>query len=189
MKRLVSALAMGGLVSLASASNATAIPIYSDFIQAFQDVTFFGSGILTGAPDNGGAFLSNTFDPPTNLGFITARFTGGLGNGPGDDIVIYDCCGGGSPSASEFANVFVSTDGLAFTFLGAYGAGVNSFDLSGVFAGPVYFVKIVNTSSSDSPDIDAFQGNYEAEVVPEPTTLALLGAGLVALRARRRRTS
>ncbi len=46
--------------------------------------------------------------------------------------------------------------------------------------------------SSGEPDgfgIDNAVYSPESAAVPEPTTLALLGAGLVALRARRRRTS
>lgn len=184
MQRFVKALAMGALVALASTTQATAAPIYADFIDEFQDVTFFGSGILTSVRDDGGAWLSNTPDPPTNLGFITAGFTVGLGDGPGDDIVIHDCCGGpGLPDSNELADVFVSTDGLSFTFLGNYGAGVNAFELSGVFSGAVHFVKIVNTSTQDSPDIDAFQGNH---AIPEPSTLGLLTLGLSGLGFRRR---
>ena len=162
---------LGGM--FAPLTAAVAAPVYADFIADTQDVIFYGSGVLTGAPDNGGAFLSNTFDPPTNLGFITAGFTMGLLNGAGDDIVIHDCCGGSSPSSDEFADVFVSNDGMSFTFLGAYGNGVNSFDLQGIFALPVHYVKIVNTGRENSPDIDAFQGNY----VPEPSC----GVALVAL--------
>jgi hypothetical protein len=41
--------------------------------------------------------------------------------------------------------------------------------------------------SGDSVGFDRLQ--YEAEAVPEPTTLALFGAGLVALRARRKRSA
>jgi hypothetical protein len=171
-------LGCAALCILASSGSVSAA-IFADFIDETQDVVSFGSGILTGAPDEGGAFLSNTFDPPTNLGFITAGFTPGLTNGPGDDIVIYDAIGG-FPSGDEMADVFVSTDGGAFTFLGEYGAGVNSFDLNGVFGGVVHYVKIVNTATENSPDIDAFQGNY---AVPEPSAAILAALGIVGLTA------
>jgi hypothetical protein len=176
-------------VAFAACSGiAAAAPIYANSATT-QDVIFFGSGILTGAPDNGGAFLSNTFDPPTLAGSITAGFSGGLVDGAGVDLVIYDCCGGGGlPLTNEFADVFVSTDGVGFTLLGAYGGPgqVNSFDFNGIFAGVVHFVRIVNTGRENSPDIDAFQGNYAA-AVPEPGTLVLLGLGLAGLVGARRR--
>lgn len=173
---------ISGLAVLSCSTGASAAPVYADFIDATQDVTSFGSGILTGAPDNGGAFLSNTSDPPTNLGFITAGFSGGLLDGAGDDIVIHDCCAGSLPTSGETADVFVSKDGVGFTFLGAYGPG-NSFDLNGVFNDTVHYVKIVNTATTNSPDIDAFQGNYP---VPEPSTALLLALGLLGLAAVRR---
>ena len=176
-----SVLAMLGILACSSAASAGVI--YADFIAETQDVSFFGSGILTGAPDSGGAWLSNTPDPPTNLGFITAGFTIGLIDGPGDDIVIHDCCGGSLPLSTEFADVFVSNNGTDFTFLGFYGDGVNSFDLNGVFGLSVHFVKIVNTSTLNSPDIDAFQGNY----IPGPSAVALLSLALLGVRSRRRK--
>lgn len=165
-------------LSLCNVVPSQAAPVYADSAVT-QDVIFFGSGVLTGAPDNGGAFLSNTVDPPTLLGSITAGFFGGLQNGLGDDIVIHDCCSGSLPDTNEFADVFVSNDGLAFTFLGSYGAGVNSFDLNGIYASIVHFVRIVNTSTLGSPDIDAFQGNYAA--VPLPAATWLFGSGLLGL--------
>ena len=178
------ALVFSLIALVGSAAVASAAPIFADSA-VLTNTTSFGSGLVIGAPDNGGAFLSNTFDPPDLMGEITAGFSGGLVDGAGDDIVIHDCCAGSSPLANEFANVFVSTDGVVFTFLGAYGgaAQVNSFDLNGIFAGVVHFVRIVNNGDVNSPDIDAFQGNF---AVPEPVSLALLGVGLAAVSLRRR---
>lgn len=186
-KEIAGVLAGFALYGWVGAANA--IPIYADSATT-QDVSFFGSGILTGAPDGGGAFLSNTVDPPTLLGSIIAGFSGGLADGAGIDLIIYDCCETGNPRSTELADVFVSTDGVAFSFLGAYGNVVNSFDFNGVFSGVVNYVKIVNTATVNSPDIDAFEGKYAAETpapAPAPATLALLGLGLAGLGWSRRK--
>ena len=168
-------------LSLSFVCRTSAAQVFADFVAETQNVTFYGSATLTGPPDQGGAFLSDTFDPPSNLGFITAGFSGGLIDGAGNDIVIYDCCTP-LPASDEFADVFVSNNGVNFTFLGGYGAGVNSFDLNGVFGNIVRYVKIVNTSTVNSPDIDAFQGNYS---VPEPCSLLLALVAIVGLWLRR----
>jgi hypothetical protein len=181
LRSLLAGLALGGAVAAAQAA-----PVFADSATTVN-TTSFGSGVLTGAQDNGGAFLSNTFDPPTLAGSITAGFSGGITDGAGVDLVIYDCCGGGTPAAGETADVFVSSDGIGFTFLGLYGPN-NAFDFNGIFAGDVFYVRIVNTSTVNSPDIDAFQGNYAAaNRVPAPGTLALAGLALLAMAGVRRR--
>lgn len=161
-----------------------AVSIYADFVDEVQNVTYYGSGSLTGAPDGSGAFLSSTFDPPSTLGHIVVRFSPGIVDGAGVDLQIHDCCAGSAPTLDEKADVFVSNDGAAFTLLGAYGIGSSTFDFNGVFASTVHYVKIVNTATMDSPDIDAFEGRY---VVPEPATctLALFAAASLVRRSRR----
>ena len=47
--------------------------------------------------------------------------------------------------------------------------------------------KLVFDDNATGYVIDEFE--FNAEPIPEPTTLVLLGGGLVALRARRRRSS
>lgn len=195
----VTATFFAALTLAAFTARADAAPIFAD--SALTSVTTaFGGGVLTGAPDGGGHFLSDTVDPPTLLGSITAGFSAGLVDGPGIDLVIHDCCESPDiaprglaaavlPEIDEFADVFVSTDGITFTFLGAYGGPgrIGSFDFSGVYAGAVHFVRIVATGKVDSPDIDAFEGRYTA-TAPEPVALALMGIGFaaIALRAARR---
>lgn len=55
------------------------------------------------------------------------------------------------------------------------------------FVGPNVFGGTYHTFNIDR--VEVFTISNSVEAVPEPTTLALLGAGLVAVRARRRRTS
>ena len=104
-RRFVAAVVFGAVV----VSSASAAVINADTLVSTQDVTFFGSGVLTGAPDSGGAFLSNT-DPPTNLGFVILRFTGGLVDRAGPDLHVFDCCTvNGISTAGETFRVLVRT--------------------------------------------------------------------------------
>lgn len=150
-----------------------------------EDVTFFGSGTLTGGPDRGGAFLSDSFDPPDALGSITFGFSGGLVDGPGADIEFYEV----TSSASETFDVSLSADGSSFTSLGEFSATNNVVDIAGAFAGRFDFVRVTNTSTSVSADLDAAEGFHEAAAIPVPAALPLTLtalAGLAVIGRRRR---
>ena len=180
--RILAAVVLVAGVTAASPTSAMAAPIYASALVTSSNVTAFGSGIVTGAPDGGGLFLGSTFDPPAQLGSLTVSFATPLGNGVGADLVVLDVVS----STNETFNVEVSTNGVLFTSLGEFNAVANQVDF-GAFAGAVNFVRLTNTSRTNSVDVDAVFGNFESTAtVPEPTSLLLLGSGIAGLVARRR---
>lgn len=171
------------VISAAPAAPAMAA-IFADSA-ATSDVTFFGSGVLTGASDGGGAFLSNTFDPPTRLGSITWGFSGGLATGAGNDLRLYEVLS----SAIEQFELAVSADGGVFSVLGTFNTSTTSFDLDALgFSGNFSFVRVTNAGFVNSPDFDSAEGFYPAAVIPLPAGIWLLlsGVGALALALRRR---
>jgi len=167
LARLIGAL----LISSLMLSQGLAVPFYADALVDSMFVTSFGSGDVTGPPDGGGLFLGDTFDPPVNPGFLTVEFLTPAGNGSGFDFEVLDV----ASSTNETADVFVSSDGMAFSFVQSINAVANGVELGGAFAGPVRFLKIANSSTLVSIDIDAIRANYV--YVPEP------GSGITALIA------
>jgi hypothetical protein len=173
---------------LLTAAPTQAAPIYADtLVSTTPPTTPFGSGLVTGAPDGGGIFLGV---PPslTPTSSITVGFNSPIGNGPGADLRIIDI-ESFSADPTETADVFVSTDGTTFFFVGSITGGnaAGSIDLQGVFNDPVNFVRITTTSTIDALDIDAIQANYAFNAIPEPATLAVFGAlALGAFGVRRR---
>lgn len=172
------------------AALALAVPVAAnaDFASSLvtsSNTTSFGSGLVIGSPDGGGLWLGSTSDPPAMLGTLTVSFANALGNGAGADLRIYDV----ASSANETFNVFLSSDNVTYTLIGEYSATNNLIDWDTLFAGPVSFVRLTNTSQVASADIDAIEGFFRfSSAVPEPSTWAMLilGFGMVggAMRTR-----
>ena len=136
---------------------------------------------------------STTFVSLPQNSFLTLGFSGGfVFDGPGLDLFVSEV-----GANDELADIFISSDfGLTFTLLGqATTDTVSGFDLGAIgYTDNVNAVKIVGLDNfGGSPGFDvAFVQGLEGSVVvvPEPTTLALLGLAILAMggtaRLRRR---
>lgn len=172
------------LLALLAAMPAQAA-IFADSLVNQVNTTAFGSGLVTGAPDGGGLFIGSTFDPPQALGEFTVGFSTALGDGAGADLRLYEI----SSSSDETFDLFVSSDNISFTLIGGFNATNSLIDFGGLFAGPISYVKLVNTSTTVSADFDALEGLYAyTGGVPEPGSWAMMlaGFGLVGAGMRRR---
>jgi hypothetical protein len=123
--------------------------------------------------------------------YVTVGFTDEVvTNGAGNDILIREIAASG-----EKANVYVSSDGVNFTFLGEADDGVTTaFDLASInYTSPVTAIRVVGLDTNGgSPGFDV--SNIEVlsvtnAEVPEPATLTIwtLGALGCAVAAYRRR--
>lgn len=180
-----SAVAAGVATLSLLATHAQAAPTYADTLVSQQFTTSFGSGLVTGAPDGGGRFLGDSFDPPNNLGTLVLKFSNGLTTGAGEDLFVVDVAN----SANELADVYVSADNVAFTFVGVLNAVANGLDFGALYVGDFYYVRLSNATNAVSIDIDAVAGNFDAQprVLPEPTTLSLVAAMGLLMGAVRQR--
>ncbi|WP_017669059.1 PEPxxWA-CTERM sorting domain-containing protein [Sandarakinorhabdus sp. AAP62] len=182
MKRIMTSAAL--LAALAAGPAQASF--FADSLVSAVNTTSFGSGLVTGAPDGGGLFIGSDSDPPTFPGQFTVGFSTALGDGAGADLRLYEL----ASSANETFDLFVSSDNINFTLIGGFNATNAFIDFNGQFAGPVSFVKIVNSSTVVSADFDAIEGLYafNGGAVPEPGSWAMMlaGFGLVGAALRRR---
>lgn len=181
MRQIVTSVLLACLC-LGSASAQAAVPIYADSFVSALNTTSFNSGIVVGAPDGGGQFLGDKFDPPTLQGSLVVKFSNGLIDGVGNDLFVVDVFN----TATEVVNLFVSADNINYTFVGQINSVANQLDIAGAFTGAFYYVKVANASTSFSMDVDAV-GGYTAAPVPEPGTVALLVTGLAVMGLARHR--
>jgi len=175
-------IAMGTTFSIANTAQAATVYATS---ATTENVTSFGSGVLTGTADSGGAWLSNTSDPPTLLGSITFGFGLSLYDGVGADIELIDV----GQSADESYDVALSLNGISFSSIGQFTTLVNGIDINGLFAGAFSFIRVTNTSRLNSADLDtarAFHTNGPSPV-PLPASLPLLLGAIGGFGILRRR--
>ena len=158
-------------------------PIFASELVSFTHTTAFRGGNVLGRPDRAGLFLGSTLDPALALGTLVLRFSLGVMDGEGCDLIVFDEDRYLRDEAEQ-AEVAVSRDGLVWSPLGNIIVGISEgrIDFAGQVVEPVFFVRITQLSTS-ALDLDAVQANYP---VPEPGTAGLLAMGLALLALRGR---
>jgi len=192
---LVAGVMLGSMTVAASAATLTA-DIELDFFDSGNgpldgpyggDV--IGSGFPIGLTDTSNALDGNlnTFVSLPTDSFLTVGFSSGfVFDGIGDDIFITE-----TGAVNEMADVFVSSDGIDFTFLGVAGAGgTETFDLADIgFTENVNAIKVVGLDlGGGSPGYDlavvqGLEGSVVVAPVPLPAGFALMLVGVGGLAA------
>lgn len=181
-------------VALATAANASSLT--ADVALNFSSS---GTGPFPGAYGGdiiGGGFpvalsdLSNAVDGDTRTfvslpqgTFIDVGFSVGfVFDGVGDDIFVTEVGG----NSDEDADVFVSTDGIVFTFLGTVGSGgTDTLDLASIgFTDPVNAIRVQGLGlggGSPGYDLSLVQGLEGSVVINPPATVPLPAGGWLLL--------
>lgn len=182
------------------ASTAHSIPFGTDLS---ENTTGFADSVFTGAPD-GGLDFSDVGIDWVGIGGQVVEYDFGLDrviNGSGVDFVIYEVGFGGpefgsievtvSLNGSDFSSILTPMTGV--DILGDSGRGDEAFAQGydiGAF-GPARFIRIdgVGTGASGSNnafDLDAI-GLVNFRSVSAPSTVLLLGLGLIGIFCQRRK--
>jgi len=192
----------GSYAALINGQNwADYVVSYTSNVQSYMGVYMSSSteSFVLGASDadqNGNMYAWDAGDLDNVAGWrstaneeIVVGFNTAITDVAGDDVVIRLFCG-----SKAKANVYVSADKTNWTLVGNIAGATGqvpgtpgklydaSFDLSGIFSGDVYYVKVYGTVSGSGTGMffDSFAS------VPEPATLVILGLGTAACLRRKK---
>jgi hypothetical protein len=212
MNRCYSRVAVIALVAMLRTMSSEAAPITVGGITFPDGVRSFADQVVSYAP--GPSTLSPFNDPASALGIPDVvnpgNPIGAVALGLGGTLVLrftdnsLTTSGNADPDLHVFETgvitepmlIAIGTDGTNWIPLGTLSGqptSINIDGVAGVIPGTHYsYVRIIdaNAGLSTSPfagaDIDAVGAISSADPVPEPTSLMLLGAGMLALHARSR---
>lgn len=149
-----------------------------DGVYRFNTVVTAGKTIFIDPP------LAIGYDYRTGLGnpnFASVTFPTGLGSGTGGNTYALSVLG---PSGQPIGPGFDATGGLPFDFLtNGYSSGVDAFEVLGIPTSanldPSNTTAFITGLTFTADGV--FTGTMTPIVTPEPTTLAMLGSGLLGL--------